>query len=115
MQTTLVVLQTTFTAFLACFPTVLLLNPCITTVTLMYALQAFDALLLLQRGGSTLYCGPLGQNAQDLISYFENLGVDKISPNYNAATWMLENTTVLVEEKKNISFSEVFQESDLRR
>ncbi|DBB14463.1 TPA: transcription factor [Trebouxia sp. C0006] len=77
--------------------------------------RAFDALLLLQRGGSTLYCGPLGQNAQDLISYFENLGVDKISPNYNAATWMLENTTVLVEEKKNISFSEVFQESDLRR
>jgi len=62
-----------------------------------------------------LYCGPLGQNAQDLIFYFENLGVDKISPGYNAATWMLENTTVLVEEKKNISFSEAFHESDLRR
>jgi len=79
------------------------------------ALQAFDALLLLQRGGSTLYCGPLGQNAQDLIFYFENLGVDRMSPGYNAATWMLENTTVLVEEKRNISFSESFHESDLRR
>ncbi|KAL0038217.1 hypothetical protein WJX79_008741 [Trebouxia sp. C0005] len=77
--------------------------------------RAFDALLLLQRGGSTLYCGPLGQNAQDLIFYFENLGVDKISPGYNAATWMLENTTVLVEEKRKISFSEAFNESDLRR
>ncbi|KAL0035494.1 hypothetical protein WJX77_008879 [Trebouxia sp. C0004] len=77
--------------------------------------RAFDALLLLQRGGTTLYCGPLGQDAQDLILYFENLGVDRISPGYNAATWMLENTTVLVEEKRNISFSEAFHESDLRR
>ena len=85
------------------------------TTACLYSLQAFDALLFLQRGGTTLYCGPLGQNAQDLIFYFENLGVDRISPGYNAATWMLENTTVLVEEKKKISFSDAFHESDLRR
>lgn len=78
-------------------------------------LQAFDALLLLQRGGSTLYCGPLGDSAQSLVSYFESLGVDRMPPGYNAATWMLENTTALVEEKRNVTFSQAFQDSDLRR
>jgi len=101
-------LPATFAAFPPCCLIALLLHTYI--ITFVCALQAFDALLLLQRGGSTLYCGPLGQNAQDLIFYFENLGVDRISPGYNAATWMLENTTVLVEEKRNISFSEAFHE-----
>ena len=78
-------------------------------------LQAFDELLLLQRGGSTLYCGPVGEGSKSLITYFEKLGADKITSGYNPATWMLENTTASVEEQKNINFAEAFQESDLRR
>lgn len=62
-----------------------------------------------------LYCGPLGNDAKDLISYFENLGLDRISPGYNAATWMLENTTILAEEKWKVDFSEAFQDSKLKR
>ena len=78
-------------------------------------LQAFDDLLLLQRGGSTLYCGPLGEGCKNLIGYFQKLGADDMSPGYNPATWMLENTTASVEEKKDVSFAQAFQDSDLKR
>ena len=38
-----------------------------------YALyvQAFDQLLLLKRGGQTIYCGPLGKHSSTLVAYFE--------------------------------------------
>jgi len=77
-------------------------------------LQAFDELLLLQRGGSTLYAGALGENSRDLITYFEKLGSPRITPGYNPATWMLENTTASVEEKQDISFAEQFLDSELK-
>ncbi|KAL3132996.1 hypothetical protein ABBQ38_006905 [Trebouxia sp. C0009 RCD-2024] len=77
--------------------------------------QAFDELLLLQRGGSTLYCGALGKGSRNLVDYFQNLGVDELKPGYNPATWMLENTTSSVEEKKDVSFAEAFQDSELKR
>lgn len=32
--------------------------------------EAFDELLLLKRGGETIYCGPLGEHSVKLISYF---------------------------------------------
>ena len=32
--------------------------------------QAFDELLLLKRGGETIYCGPLGDRSKDLVQYF---------------------------------------------
>ncbi|DBA97183.1 TPA: hypothetical protein ACH3X1_014944 [Trebouxia sp. C0004] len=76
--------------------------------------QAFDELLLLQRGGSTLYAGALGENSRDLITYFEKLGSPPITPGYNPATWMLENTTASVEEKEDISFAEQFLNSELK-
>ncbi len=34
-------------------------------------LQAFDQLLLLKRGGQTIYCGPLGLHSSTLITYFQ--------------------------------------------
>ncbi|KAL0031878.1 hypothetical protein WJX79_002852 [Trebouxia sp. C0005] len=76
--------------------------------------QAFDELLLLQRGGSTLYAGALGEDSRDLITYFEKLGSPRITPGYNPATWMLENTTASVEEKQDISFAEQFLDSELK-
>ena len=35
------------------------------------AAQAFDELLLLKRGGQTIYCGPLGAQSRHLIAYFQ--------------------------------------------
>lgn len=51
----------------------------------------FDSLLLLRRGGRVVFFGELGQDASNLIEYFEAApGVTPIEPGYNPATWMLE-------------------------
>uniref|UniRef100_K3WZK5 ABC transporter domain-containing protein n=2 Tax=Globisporangium ultimum (strain ATCC 200006 / CBS 805.95 / DAOM BR144) TaxID=431595 RepID=K3WZK5_GLOUD len=51
----------------------------------------FDSLLLLKRGGETVFFGDLGKNCRNLINYFEATpGVAPITPGYNPATWMLE-------------------------
>ncbi len=55
--------------------------------------EAFDQLVLLQRGGRLTYFGPLGEHSSELISYLESYpGVNSIRPGYNPATWMLEVT-----------------------
>lgn len=59
----------------------------------MEIFEAFDMLVLLQRGGRLTYFGSLGENSQDLISYLESFpGVPPIKSGYNPATWMLEVT-----------------------
>uniref|UniRef100_H3GNG1 ABC transporter domain-containing protein n=1 Tax=Phytophthora ramorum TaxID=164328 RepID=H3GNG1_PHYRM len=51
----------------------------------------FDSLLLLKRGGETVFFGDLGENCRNLIDYFENIpGVSPLPKGYNPATWMLE-------------------------
>ncbi|KAJ0388881.1 hypothetical protein P43SY_011606 [Pythium insidiosum] len=53
--------------------------------------MVFDSLLLLKRGGETVFFGDLGENASKLIEYFESVpGVAPIEDGYNPATWMLE-------------------------
>ena len=81
----------------------------------MYILQAFDELLLLQRGGSTLYCGPVRANAAGLIGYFESMGADKINPGHNPATWILDITSASAEQQKGIDFAAAFENSSLKR
>ncbi|KAF4325291.1 hypothetical protein JM18_000519 [Phytophthora kernoviae] len=51
----------------------------------------FDSLLLLKRGGETVFFGDLGRKCQHLVDYFEGLpGLAPLPPRYNPATWMLE-------------------------
>lgn len=53
--------------------------------------QAFDELVLLKRGGRTIYYGPTGHQSAELVSYFESVrGVPRIEDGTNPATWMLE-------------------------
>ena len=33
--------------------------------------EQFDELVLLKRGGETIYCGPLGLHSKELIAYFQ--------------------------------------------
>ena len=55
--------------------------------------EAFDSLLLLQRGGRVSYCGPLGPESRALAAYLEAApGVAPLAPGRNPATWMLEVT-----------------------
>ncbi|TDZ32326.1 Brefeldin A resistance protein [Colletotrichum spinosum] len=52
--------------------------------------ENFDDLLLLKSGGRVVYHGPLGQDSQELIQYFESNGAQKCPPNSNPAEYMLE-------------------------
>ncbi|XP_020587828.1 ABC transporter G family member 42-like [Phalaenopsis equestris] len=76
--------------------------------------ESFDELLLLKRGGQIIYSGPLGQNSQKLIEYFEAIpGVPKIKEKENPATWMLGITSNAAKDDKKIDFAEYYQTSNL--
>ncbi|KAF4611873.1 hypothetical protein D9613_003579 [Agrocybe pediades] len=51
--------------------------------------QVFDRLLLLKKGGKTVYFGDVGPNASTLIRYFEKNGARKCPPEANPAEYML--------------------------
>uniref|UniRef100_H3H6S7 ABC transporter domain-containing protein n=1 Tax=Phytophthora ramorum TaxID=164328 RepID=H3H6S7_PHYRM len=76
--------------------------------------SVFDSLLLLKRGGETVFAGELGKNASEMIAYFEGIdGVTKLEDNYNPATWMLEVIGAGVGNSNGdkTDFVEVFQAS----
>ncbi|KAM4086703.1 hypothetical protein ACJW30_10G121900 [Castanea mollissima] len=78
--------------------------------------DAFDELYLLKSGGEEIYNGPIGHRASLLISYFEGIrGVKKIRDGINPATWMLEVTTAAQEAALGVNFSDVYNNSELRR
>jgi len=53
--------------------------------------QVFDQLLLLKRGGETVFFGDLKDDAREMIAHFESIeGVPKMSDGYNPAAWMLD-------------------------
>ncbi|RLN78498.1 hypothetical protein BBJ28_00006395 [Nothophytophthora sp. Chile5] len=81
--------------------------------------QLFDSLLLLKRGGESVFFGPLGEQATDLISYFEAFeGVEKLKVGANPATWMLEVIGAGVGNSNNTDkpdFVELFKASEHSR
>ncbi|KAJ2724461.1 ATP-binding cassette transporter snq2 [Coemansia sp. Benny D115] len=52
--------------------------------------EQFDRLLLLVRGGRTVYFGDLGEDAHKLISYFESNGAERCPPSANPAEYILD-------------------------
>lgn len=52
--------------------------------------QVFDRLLLLQKGGQTVYFGDIGPNSMTLIKYFERNSSRTCLPEENPAEFMLE-------------------------
>ncbi|XP_057870080.2 ABC transporter G family member 35 [Cryptomeria japonica] len=78
--------------------------------------ESFDELLLMKRGGEIIYAGALGHHSKNVIDYFEAIaGVPKIRDKYNPATWMLEVTSVAVEQQLGIDFAQIYRESSLCR
>ncbi|OWZ09610.1 hypothetical protein PHMEG_00017659 [Phytophthora megakarya] len=76
--------------------------------------SVFDSLLLLKRGGETVFAGELGTNACEMISYFESINsVSKLEDSYNPATWMLEVIGAGVGNSNgaNTDFVKIFQAS----
>ncbi|GKZ95688.1 hypothetical protein AnigIFM59636_009696 [Aspergillus niger] len=52
--------------------------------------QQFDNLLLLAKGGKTVYFGEIGHNSATLIHYLKTNGRKQCPPGANPAEWMLE-------------------------
>jgi ABC-type multidrug transport system ATPase subunit/ABC-type multidrug transport system permease subunit len=78
--------------------------------------EAFDELLLLKRGGQTIYAGPLGPQSRDLVEYFQAMeGTPPIHEGYNPATWMLEISTPGAELRSGKDFADHYRTSDLFR
>lgn len=103
--------------------------------------EAFDELLLMKRGGKLIYSGPLGQNSQKIIKYFEVRnennpeaiygmivktscttayhcfqeipGVPRIKERQNPAAWMLEASSAATEVRLGIDFAEHYKSSAL--
>ncbi|CAL5209123.1 unnamed protein product [Lathyrus oleraceus] len=76
--------------------------------------ESFDELLLMKRGGQIIYSGPLGQQSQKLVKYFEAIpGIPRIKDGYNPATWMLEISSPTVESQLSVDFADLFIKSEL--
>ncbi|KAF1330392.1 Pleiotropic drug resistance protein abc superfamily, partial [Globisporangium splendens] len=83
----------------------------------------FDSLLLLKRGGETVYFGDLGHEGSSLIKYFEAIpGTQKIADGYNPATWMLEvigagvgRAVDVTADANTVDFAEYFAASDKKK
>lgn len=52
--------------------------------------QEFDRLLFLAKGGKTVYFGPIGENSETLLEYFESNGARECGKEENPAEFMLE-------------------------
>jgi ATP-binding cassette subfamily G (WHITE) protein 2 (PDR) len=51
--------------------------------------QRFDRLLLLAKGGRTVYFGDIGKGSKTLVDYFTKNGAEPCPPEANPAEWML--------------------------
>ena len=52
--------------------------------------EQFDRLLLLKKGGQTVYFGDIGENSATVLSYFERNGARRCSTKENPAEYILE-------------------------
>jgi ABC-type multidrug transport system ATPase subunit len=79
--------------------------------------QMFDSLLLLDRGGTELYFGPIGSDASILIDYFETQGAPTCPPGDNPAEWAIQVTSdsTSMEEKGGETWSQKWNASMQRR
>ncbi|KAF9191189.1 hypothetical protein BGZ51_007640 [Haplosporangium sp. Z 767] len=72
----------------------------------------FDNLLLLAKGGKTVFFGDLGVDSSTLINYFEKNGAPKCAPNANPAEYILD---VVNARHASIDWSEVWNDSPERQ
>jgi ABC-type multidrug transport system permease subunit len=80
--------------------------------------HSFDALLLLKRGGETVFFGDLGVESMHLINYLEQYeDTPKIQPGENPATWMLTaiGAGSASSNKKPFDYAGNYQVSDLHK
>jgi ABC-type multidrug transport system ATPase subunit/ABC-type multidrug transport system permease subunit len=74
--------------------------------------ENFDRLLLLQKGGETVYFGDIGKDAHVLLEYFHKNGAD-CPPDANPAEWMLDAIGAGIAPRiGDRDWGEIWRESD---
>ncbi|EIM87152.1 pleiotropic drug resistance ABC transporter [Stereum hirsutum FP-91666 SS1] len=77
--------------------------------------QVFDRLLLLKKGGQTVYFGDLGPNAMTLLNYFEKNGGYPCSPQANPAEYILDVIGAGATATTDIDWHSAWKNSDQAR
>ncbi|KAE9287136.1 ABC transporter G family member 36 [Phytophthora fragariae] len=78
----------------------------------------FDHLILLKRGGQSVFVGELGDRSRKLVEYLEAVpGVKPCPPKQNPATWMLEviGAGVSNDRARDLDFVDLFSKSEEKR
>ncbi|WBW75480.1 plasma membrane brefeldin A efflux transporter Bfr1 [Schizosaccharomyces osmophilus] len=75
----------------------------------------FDRLLLLQKGGKTVYFGNIGDNSRTLLNYFSSHGATPCPPDANPAEYILDVIGAGATAKTDRDWHEVWQNSDERK
>lgn len=73
--------------------------------------QQFDRLLLLAKGGRTVYFGDIGQESKSMIGYFEKYGAQPCGNSRNPAEWVLEVIGAAPGAQANQDWVKVWRES----
>ncbi|GAA6060988.1 hypothetical protein JCM10212_000674 [Sporobolomyces blumeae] len=74
--------------------------------------QTFDRLLLLQKGGKTVYFGELGKNSHTLIDYFHARTDKRCGENDNPAEYILDAIGAGASAKSDKDWYQMWNESD---
>jgi ATP-binding cassette subfamily G (WHITE) protein 2 (SNQ2) len=77
--------------------------------------QVFDRLLLLKKGGKTVYFGDIGKNSRTLIDYFESHGAKKCGEEANPAEYILECVGAGATAKVSEDWGDIWQKSEERK
>ncbi|KAJ6100307.1 CDR ABC transporter [Penicillium canescens] len=73
--------------------------------------QEFDNLLLLAKGGKTVYFGEIGESSATLIRYLECNGASRCPPGANPAEWMLTVIGAAPGSQTTVDWPKVWRES----
>nr|AAL91498.1 ABC transporter AbcG13 [Dictyostelium discoideum] len=73
--------------------------------------EHFDRILLLAKGGKTVYFGDIGERSKTLTSYFERYGVRPCTESENPAEYILEATGAGVHGKSDVNWPETWKQS----
>ncbi|KAI9152190.1 ABC multidrug transporter A-1 [Paramyrothecium foliicola] len=74
--------------------------------------QRFDRLLLLAKGGRTVYFGDIGSNSSILLDYFRRKGGAECPPEVNPAEYMLETIGAAPGARTDIDWPAVWRSSE---
>lgn len=73
--------------------------------------EYFDRLLLLARGGKTVYFGDIGKESRVLLDYFERNGADKCDVSENPAEYILRAIGAGVNAKSTQDWAQIWKNS----